>query len=185
VFFKDRDPYAILGVPASAELGEIKSAYRALARRYHPDMSTSELARRRMIEINRAWELLSDPTRRADLDRTRGREPAASAAAAPDPSSAAPRARPAWMGRHAPDRRSNGWAAGAKGRPPGNPSGSVLDFGIYLGWSLGEVARVDPLYLDWLSDRPEGRPYRDEISVLRGRAGAPASPPVNRRWSFG
>jgi curved DNA-binding protein CbpA len=192
VFFKDRDPYAILGVPASAELGEIKSAYRALARRYHPDMSTSELARRRMIEINRAWELLSDPTRRADLDRRRGGRTPGASSAAPRPSPAPPGASPTpppagpvWMARHAPDRRSSGWAAGAKGRPPGNPSGSVLDFGIYLGWSVGEIARVDPLYLDWLADRPEGRRYADEIAMLRGRGAAPASPLRSRRWSFG
>jgi hypothetical protein len=43
---------------------------------------------------------------------------------------------------------------GGAGRPPGRPSGSVLDFGRHIGWSLGEVARFDPGYLVWLAERP-------------------------------
>jgi curved DNA-binding protein CbpA len=60
---------------------------------------------------------------------------------------------------------------GAAGRPPGRPSGSVLDFGRHVGWSLGEIARVDPGYLVWLAERQEGLRYRDEIDVLLGRTG--------------
>ena len=60
---------------------------------------------------------------------------------------------------------------GAAGRPPGRPSGSVLDFGRHLGWSIGEIARVDPGYLVWLEGRPEGRPYLDEIDSLLRRTG--------------
>ena len=46
------------------------------------------------------------------------------------------------------------------GRPVDRP-GSVLDFGRHLGWSIGEIARVDPGYLVWLEGRPEGKPYVD------------------------
>ena len=60
---------------------------------------------------------------------------------------------------------------GGAGDPPGNPWGSVLPFGRHVGWSLGEVARVDPGYLLWLAERPEGAPYRDEINGLLGRLG--------------
>jgi molecular chaperone DnaJ len=55
---------------------------------------------------------------------------------------------------------------GGAGRPPGRPSGSVLDFGRHIGWSLGEVARFDPGYLVWLAERPRGEPYREEIDGL-------------------
>ena len=49
--------------------------------------------------------------------------------------------------------------------------GSVLDFGRHLGWSIGEIARVDPGYLVWLEGRPEGRPYLAEIDSLLRRTG--------------
>ena len=65
---------------------------------------------------------------------------------------------------------------GGAGRPPGRPSGSVLDFGRHVGWSVGEIARVDPGYLVWLSERPEGSPYRAEIDGILGRSGM--RPPV-------
>ena len=63
---------------------------------------------------------------------------------------------------------------GAAGPPPGNPSGSVLDFGRHIGWSLGEIARYDPGYLAWLRDRLEGTRYRAEIDLLLEQHRAPA-----------
>lgn len=60
---------------------------------------------------------------------------------------------------------------GAAGAPPGNPSGSVMNFGRYGGWSLGEIARRDLEYLEWLDRMPIGRPYRTEIDVLLRAAG--------------
>lgn len=60
---------------------------------------------------------------------------------------------------------------GAAGPPPGNPSGTVLRFGRYEGWSMGEIARTDIGYLEWLDRMPIGRPYRDEIDGLLRRAG--------------
>ena len=60
---------------------------------------------------------------------------------------------------------------GAAGDPPGNPSGTVLPFGRHVGWSVGEIARVDPGYLLWLAERPEGARYRDEINALLSRMG--------------
>jgi curved DNA-binding protein CbpA len=54
---------------------------------------------------------------------------------------------------------------------PGNPSGSVVPFGRHVGWSLGEIARIDPGYLLWLAERPEGARYRDEINGLLSRMG--------------
>jgi curved DNA-binding protein CbpA len=60
---------------------------------------------------------------------------------------------------------------GAAGPPPGNPSGSVLSFGRYAGWSIGEIGRRDLEYLEWLDRMPIGRPYRDEIDTLLRRSG--------------
>jgi curved DNA-binding protein CbpA len=60
---------------------------------------------------------------------------------------------------------------GAAGPPPGNPSGSVLTFGRYAGWSIGELGRRDLEYLEWLDRVPIGRPYRDEIDPILRRAG--------------
>ena len=74
---------------------------------------------------------------------------------------------------------------GGAGPPPGRPSGSVLDFGRHVGWSLGEIARIDPGYLLWLAERPEGARYRDEINGLLSRmgmrtAGTDPTPPWRR-----
>jgi curved DNA-binding protein CbpA len=70
---------------------------------------------------------------------------------------------------------------GAAGPPPGNPAGSVLNFGRYAGWSLGEVARRDPQFLEWLDRMPIGRPYRNEIDRLLRGAGLRAAPVVDPR----
>ena len=74
---------------------------------------------------------------------------------------------------------------GGAGDPPGNPSGSVVPFGRHVGWSLGEIARIDPGYLLWLAERPEGARYRDEINGLLSRmgirtAGTDPTPPWRR-----
>jgi hypothetical protein len=67
------DPYATLGVARNASDAEIKSAYLALVARYHPDKhqgnALEDLAAEKMAQINRAYELLSDPARRAAYDR--------------------------------------------------------------------------------------------------------------------
>jgi curved DNA-binding protein CbpA len=66
------DPYVVLNVPRRATGEEIRAAYLLLAARYHPDQHQGnpleELASARMAEINRAYEVLSDPARRAAFD---------------------------------------------------------------------------------------------------------------------
>jgi curved DNA-binding protein CbpA len=62
-------------------------------------------------------------------------------------------------------------AQGHAGPPPGRPSGRVLNFGRYSGWSLGEIARQDLEYIEWLDRMPIGRPYRDEIDGILRSAG--------------
>jgi curved DNA-binding protein CbpA len=60
---------------------------------------------------------------------------------------------------------------GAAGPPPGDPSGTVLNFGRYAGWSIGEVARRDLDYIEWLDRMPIGRTYRDELDAILRRTG--------------
>lgn len=67
-----QDPYAILGVARTATPAEIRAAYHALVAQYHPDRHQGNplatLASEKMIELNRAYETLSDPARRRLLD---------------------------------------------------------------------------------------------------------------------
>lgn len=64
-----RDYYEILGVSRDADKEDIKRAYRRLARKYHPDVNKEPEAEERFKEINRAYEVLSEPETRARYDR--------------------------------------------------------------------------------------------------------------------
>lgn len=64
-----RDYYEVLGVSQGADTGEIKSAFRRLARQYHPDVSQEANAEEKFKEINEAYEVLSDDEKRARYDR--------------------------------------------------------------------------------------------------------------------
>lgn len=197
------DYYEVLQVHPRAESDVIRAAYRVLARKYHPDHGGDA---RRMIALNDAWDVLGDPARRAEYDAIRVRPAAASAPAAastPAPASSAdpqdsfarpatwstpPAASPTGPAAPRPEARaaSASWSDVVHaGTPPGRPSGTVLDFGRYAGWSLGEIARHDLDYLDWLQRATVGRRLRAEIEALlvshRGRSAA--GPPTGRGWS--
>ncbi len=65
-----RDPYEILGVRRDASEAEIKKAYRQLAKKYHPDLNPGNAeAASRFKDISAAYDLLSDPVKRARYDR--------------------------------------------------------------------------------------------------------------------
>ncbi len=64
-----RDYYETLGVPRDASDSEIKSAFRRLARQYHPDVSQEPDAEERFKEINEAYAVLSDQEKRSAYDR--------------------------------------------------------------------------------------------------------------------
>ena len=162
------DLYGLLHVDERADSAEIRNAYRALAAVYHPDHAGAS-GEPLMRKLNAAWEVLGDRERRAACDMERRANRPTDAQTVP--------AAPPWTGRAGP--------------PPGRPSGSVLDFGAFAGWSLGEIARTDPGYLRWLednrdtsdgsSDAPKGRPYLAEIDGLLRRLGLRTEPPPPAR----
>jgi curved DNA-binding protein len=65
-----KDYYQILGIPRSASANEIKGAYRKLAMQYHPDRNPGDKqAEERFKEMNEAYQVLSDPQKRARYDQ--------------------------------------------------------------------------------------------------------------------
>ena len=71
---RQKDPYRALSLPHSASAAEIKAAYRAMARKYHPDRyvgadaATQQQAASRFADGAAAYALLSDPQRKASYD---------------------------------------------------------------------------------------------------------------------
>jgi curved DNA-binding protein CbpA len=138
-----RDPYRILQIQPDADPDVMKAAYRVLARKVHPDASAplDELAERRMTDLNWAYALVRDPIKRQAWESDRRRAP------------------PPTPGEDA----THGAPRGPLDADGGSPR---LDFGRYQGWTLGEVAKRDLDYLDWLRRHPSGARYRDAIGVL-------------------
>ena len=144
-----RTYYKVLMVAEIADPDIISTVYRKLVQRYHPDVDQSAEAARKMTEITEAYAVLRDPEKRTKYDR--------------------------WLAsrrdRRAGDRlikQQGDIAYGAAGVPQGPPFGSVLEFGRYAGWTLGQIKRTDPGFLEWLMRVPAGRQYRDEIGQILG-----------------
>ncbi len=151
------DPYKVLQVDPEAEPEVIRAAYRALALKYHPDVRTG--SQDRMAALNHAWGILRDAESRAAHDRARAEAKRKPKVRPPDVS----------YEMRAPT------PAPPPARPPGTSAGSVLDFGRYAGWSLGQIATTDPEYLEWLARTPIGRSFQGEINALRAKGAAAAA----------
>jgi curved DNA-binding protein len=144
-----RDPYRILQVQPDADLDVVRAAYRVLARKVHPDASAplDPTAERRMTDLNWAYALVRDPVKRLAWESDRRRAPP------PTPAEAATHGAP-------------------RGPLDADGGGARLDFGRYQGWTLGEVVKRDPEYLNWLRRHQSGARYRDQIDVLLRKAGS-------------
>jgi curved DNA-binding protein CbpA len=141
------DYYKILQVDPAAHPEVIRAAYRVLARLHHPDMEGG--SSEKMIALNNAWAVISDEAMRAAYDKSRA--------------ALAPRATPTQ-----PSYQTQAPTRPAAPAPGGTPMlrSTVLDFGRYQGWSLEQVARHDPDFLEWLARMPIGRPFRGEIATV-------------------
>src|SRR3954451_5116528 len=65
-----RDPYEVLGVAKTASAGEVKKAFRRLAKKHHPDQNKNDpKAQAKFAEVNTAYEILGDEKKRAEFDR--------------------------------------------------------------------------------------------------------------------
>ncbi|HYX10690.1 MAG TPA: J domain-containing protein [Candidatus Acidoferrum sp.] len=190
------DLYEVLQVHPSADAEVIRAAYRVLARRHHPDLGGDGSM---MKAINEAWATLRDPILRWAYDAARSemnRSTATRSRAAaftetvyePTSFDGAPVEAP--VSGPIASRRTATDPIAARGMA----SGTVLDFGRYSGWSIGQLATHDPNYLEWLSRTPIGRPLRAEIlgsleirpsqSSATATATATATGPRQRRRSF-
>ena len=163
-----RDPYEVLQVRRRAEPEVIRAAFRALARKYHPDFGGDSA---RMVEITEAYAVLGNVDRRAAFD--------AQPTMPQDPRSTDQATTPqaAWQ----PTRSDS-----AARTTPG--CGSTIDFGRYAGWTVGALVDHDPDYLEWLARTPVGRRLTVEIEqALAQRAAQSAAlrpSPKPQRRSF-
>jgi molecular chaperone DnaJ len=62
--------YAVLGVAPNASADEIRKVYRSLAMRYHPGRNDAPAAEVRFKSVSKAYEILSDPAKRAEYDQS-------------------------------------------------------------------------------------------------------------------
>jgi curved DNA-binding protein CbpA len=152
-----RDHYKVLQVDPAADPEVITAAFRALARRVHPDRDASGVHEHRMAELNRAYDVLRDAARRRAYDAER-----AQGFTAVGP------------GTETGSRYgglSARWKAAAQEEPQDDQT--RLSFGRYSGQTLREIAAQDAEYLEWLSRHAAGIRYRREIEqILRERAKA-------------
>jgi curved DNA-binding protein len=113
-----RDYYQTLGVAREAPADEVKKAYRRLARKYHPDVSKEPDAEKRMKEVNEAYEVLSDPEKRAAYDQLgRGYQPGQEFRPPP------------------------GWDAGFEFSEHGRPGAEAADFSDFFAEIFGRMGR--------------------------------------------
>ena len=143
--------YRILGVSLAAGQQEIRRAYRALAKDYHPDRvpeERREWARTQMARINAAYEVLGNPARRSQYDRRQGYLSEADPRAATEPASLA--WRPRWhAARHTHRARERARRASAERRR------ALVRIGAA---ALGIVLLAMLVWFRWLGlDTPLGR----------------------------
>jgi DnaJ-class molecular chaperone len=145
-----RDYYKVLQVDPEADADVITAAFRALARRLHPDRDSTGVDEVRMAELNRAYGVLRDAEKRKQYDSERILD---MRAMGPGDQPDGPAAR-------------GGLAARWNSKDDGAQAGSVLKFGRYAGLTLRQIADQDADYLRWLGRHSSGLRYRREIERI-------------------
>ncbi|KAK9257414.1 hypothetical protein V1507DRAFT_477762 [Lipomyces tetrasporus] len=135
------DPYGALGVSKNASEKEIKKAYYALAKKYHPDVNTEEGAEKKFHDIQDAYEILSNPEKKTQFD-TFG--PGAFGGA-----------------------DATGGGPGDAGSGPFNP---FSNFGGFAGFGGGQAFDMEDLFSAFTGGtaRGRGRRSRDTVQEFKG-----------------
>jgi DnaJ-class molecular chaperone len=168
-----KDYYLILGIPRGESPDAIRSAYRDLAHRYHPDRAGAEETCR-FQEINEAYEVLSDPTQRAAYDRN-------TAPPAPRPG------RPAQPGP-SPEPMIPGDISVLRDPGVTRPSADALyhrfmrDPGRY---DLPRSGRVEPLTVELRLDPEQARRGGVVALAVPASRPCPACGGTGRSWALG
>jgi DnaJ-class molecular chaperone len=139
--------YKLLQVDPAAEPDVIAAAHRALAAKLHPERDASGIEEVRRRELDRALAVLRDPAERASYDQQLA-EVASNHVAV------------------GPGHQSYTLADRMQARDTQGMAALRIDFGRYTGWTLGELVRTDPEYLQWLSRHSSGIRYRGAILRL-------------------
>jgi hypothetical protein len=170
------DPYRVLGVRRDASPAEVARAYRALAKRNHPDLHGPDGARR-MQELNRSWETLSDPARRRAWDAAHptpgGSHWSRPAPAPAPPGRSDPAAWPAWDAARAATVPGAGHVRPAESWPrradaPATPA-PVRD-SAWLALGVVAVMLVAALVLGWVASNRPGPATPADALALAGIA---------------
>ena len=193
-----RDPYEVLGVPRGASAAAIKSAYRKLAKKHHPDNNKNDpKSAARFSEINSANEIIGDEDKRKQFDRGEidaegkprfqgfpGGDPRARGRPGrrlrdPSPSAPAGRSRRLWRCGGFEDIL-NSMFGGAAGAARGPAAGNTFEFdtgGIALDLDLSVAMTVS--LEESVKGGGEARPVADRQGT-QCQDSRPASPPASR-----
>ena len=181
---KYKDYYAILGVARDASADDIKTAYRRLARRYHPDVSKEKDAEEKFKEMAEAYETLKDPEKRAAYDQLGRHAPGQDFRPPPDWGAHFAQGQGSFddidlsdlfaglAGRHARGGGSGGGGGGRRAdRPiPGSDYEAVVRLSFEQAFHGAEVD-LDLAALEWDPDGGVRRvPHRVKTRIPRGVA---------------
>ena len=157
----EKNLYKVLQVDPEAEQDVIAAAYKALASKLDPNRDITGVAEFRMSELNRAYQVLADPSKRTAYDAEVERVAFA-------------------IGIDGgPNGSFRGGSLAERVAQQGLADGDAqlqIDFGRYTGYTLGELVRSDPEYLQWLSRHSSGIRYRGPILRLLARREAEKVP---------
>lgn len=144
-----RDHYEVLGVSRSASAEEIRSAHRRLARQHHPDLNKEAGSAERFNEIQRAYEILSDPEKRKKYDQFGD--------AAFDPAAGGGQGGTNWQEMDPDSMRDifgdifgdafGGGSRRTRTRPPRPTAGPDRDFEISIGFATAALGGTEQLRL--------------------------------------